>query len=300
MTEPITVPGVYDIPPEQYHADPVEGGSLSSTGARKLLPPSCPALYRWWADHPEPTKHAWDIGHAAHKLVLGVGPELVRIDAQEWRTNAVKAEVTAARERGAVPLRPSEWDTVHAMADAIRAHPFAANLFRPGHEAGPGNHGGKAEQTLIWRDEQTGVMRRALLDWMPYWATHFEGHPTRLIIPDYKTTRSAALSDIERTIYEYALHQQADWYRAGIRALFPNLVEPAFVFVFQEKTEPYLVTVAELDALSLRIGAQLNRDAIDTYAECVHAGRWPGYSDDVALVSLPPWAITRHEQEYAA
>ncbi len=36
VAERITVAGVYDIPADVYHADPVEGGSLSSTGARTL------------------------------------------------------------------------------------------------------------------------------------------------------------------------------------------------------------------------------------------------------------------------
>ncbi|MBO0827768.1 MAG: hypothetical protein J2P24_08300 [Streptosporangiales bacterium] len=49
----ITEPGVYNLPAAVYHADPVPGGSLSQSGAKKLLPPSCPALYRYWADHPE-------------------------------------------------------------------------------------------------------------------------------------------------------------------------------------------------------------------------------------------------------
>jgi len=30
-------PGLYDLPEHIYHADPVPGGSLSSTGARRLL-----------------------------------------------------------------------------------------------------------------------------------------------------------------------------------------------------------------------------------------------------------------------
>src|SRR5258708_26204894 len=38
--------GVYGIPADAYHADPIEGGSLSSSGARRLLPPGCPALFR--------------------------------------------------------------------------------------------------------------------------------------------------------------------------------------------------------------------------------------------------------------
>ena len=32
--------GVYDIPEDLYHRDPVPGGSLSCSGAKKLLPPS--------------------------------------------------------------------------------------------------------------------------------------------------------------------------------------------------------------------------------------------------------------------
>ena len=43
MTAPIE-PGIYDkIPDEIYHGD---RNSLSSTGARKLLAPSCPAKVR--------------------------------------------------------------------------------------------------------------------------------------------------------------------------------------------------------------------------------------------------------------
>jgi len=37
----ITEPGVYALPADVYHADPVAGGSLSSSGAKKLL--ACPA-----------------------------------------------------------------------------------------------------------------------------------------------------------------------------------------------------------------------------------------------------------------
>jgi hypothetical protein len=64
----ITGPGVYDQVPEHvYHADPIPGGSLSSSGARKLLAPSCPALFKHDQDNPQPHKKTFDIGTAAHK-----------------------------------------------------------------------------------------------------------------------------------------------------------------------------------------------------------------------------------------
>ena len=62
----LTEPGQYGgVTPEVYHADPVFGGSLSSSGARALLPPSCPALFRHKQLHGEPPKAEFDFGHAA-------------------------------------------------------------------------------------------------------------------------------------------------------------------------------------------------------------------------------------------
>lgn len=281
-TTAITGPGVYDIPEDVYHADPIPGGSLSSSGARRLLPPSCPALFRYEQLNPPGPKKTFDIGTAAHKLVLGSGPELVRIDADEWRTNAIKDEVAAVRARGAVPLKPAEYQMVHEMADAIRRHPVASALFDPG--------AGRAEQTLIWQDGQTGVWCRARLDWLP------NPDRARLIIPDYKTCRSAAPAAIARSVAEHGYHQQDDWYRTGARTLGLADDDAAFVFVFQAKEPPYLVTVVEVDADSRAVAAERNRNALQLYADCVEADYWPGYSDEITLITLPAWAARISEE----
>jgi hypothetical protein len=286
----VTGPGVYDLTAEVYHADPVPGGSLSSTGVRKLLPPSCPARFQYDREHPEPTRKVWEIGSAAHKLVLGVGPELVRIDAAEWRSNAVKAEVEAVREAGGIPLKPGEYDAVHGMAEALRAHPFAGKLFEPGT--------GKAEQALVWLERAAivnpeplsegemvtvPVRCRALLDWLP--------NPTggRLIIPDYKSCVSAAPAKAERAMADHGYHIQLRFYRRAVLALGLAGEDARGVLVMQEKTPPYLVTVIEPDQTASRMADLRIREALDIYAECTATGRWPGYSDDVVLAELPPW-----------
>ncbi|MFB7845468.1 PD-(D/E)XK nuclease-like domain-containing protein [Streptomyces sp. NPDC056053] len=274
-------PGVYpDLPMERYHAD---RGSLSSSGARRLLPPSCPALFRHEQDNPKPSTKTFDIGNAAHQLVLGEGPDLWLVDHVRWDTAKAKAEVAEARAAGAIPLKRAEYDQVQAMADAIRRHPIASALFAPG--------SGRPEVSVFWKDRTTGIRRRARFDWLP--------HPRsgRLIIPDYKTCRSAEPSALARAIDEYGYHCQDDWYRAAARAA--GLAEdPAFVFVCQEKTAPYLVTVVELDAAARRIGAAKNRRAIEVFARCTETGNWPGYSDDITYLSLPVWAERRDEEEY--
>lgn len=297
MTAPtvtIDQPGVYDIPDEVYHADPVPGGSLSSTGVRKLLPPSCPALFHHWRRHGDEPKKSWDIGTAAHKLVLGAGPELVLVDRDRWDTKEVKAQLAEIRDRGAVPLKRPEYEQVHAMAEALRAHPWAGKLFAPGT--------GQPEQTLIWQETGTveeelpggqyatrtvPVICRALVDWL---RTPLLGY--RYILPDYKSTGAkygASPTKLGRTIADFGYYIQLGFYLRGIRALGLGDDDAKGLLVIQETTAPYLVTVAQPDHTAMRLAEVRIREAIDTYARCTVTGRWPGYSDDVVVAELPPW-----------
>lgn len=281
--------GVYDgVPEELYHG---HRGSLSSSGARKLMPPGCPALFRWEQDHGRPPKRVFDLGHAAHKRVLGVGADLVvvqktakdgaRSPATDYLTNSAKEHRDEIRAQGKVPLLAHELEVVDGMAKAIREHPVARVLFDP-------DLGGKPEQSLFWWDPDFGVLRRARLDWLP--AVRADG---RLIVPDYKSTASAEPRAVAKSISNYGYACQDAWYRDLLRGL--DIAEqPAFVFVFQEKTPPFLITVAEIDAPSLRIGRKKNTEALDVYAECTATGIWPPYSTDVELISLPRWELIEH------
>jgi hypothetical protein len=300
----VTGPGIYLIPPEEYHARP----ELSSTGARRLLPPSCPALYKQRLEDGDEPKKAWDIGSAAHKVVLGVGPKLVVVEGdgklgpEVWNTDKVRAKVAAVRDRGAIPLKPSEHETVHAMADALRAHPIASALFTPRGkpDLGHANGTGEAEVTVIWQDQQTGVKCKALIDYLPWFTLHDRdgrpakapGYPGRLLIPDYKTTGieyGASPEKINKAMADRGYFIQMAWYLMGLRAVGYAREDSEALLVVQETRPPYLVTVAQPDPTAMRMGAIRCRQALDLYAECQASGRWPGYSDDVVLAELPPW-----------
>lgn len=278
VEQQVTEPGVYNLPAATYHADPVPGGSLSHSGARKLLAPSCPALFQQWVSEGGRPTATFDLGHAAHAIVLGVGAPIVVVDAEDWRTNRAKAERVEAHAAGATPLLRADYDQVRVMADALLAHPWASLLLQPG--------SGLPERSLFWPDEDTGVWRRAMLDWLPF------DTGSRLIIPDYKTTVSAHPGNLSSVLYKYGYYQQAAWYLDGVRAL--NLSphdDPAFTFIFQEKTPPYLVTVVQPHPDAVRWGQVVNRKAIDVYRRCKATGQWPGYSDDkVVSVTIPSWA----------
>lgn len=169
MTAPwITEPGVYDIPAEDYHRDPVVGGSLSSSGARKLMAPSCPALFKAWRDEPA-DDHAeyFDVGKAAHAVALGVGDPIEVIDADGWKTKAAREQRDAAYAAGRTPVLTAQWEAVEAMATRLREHAVAGPLMAPG--------AGRPEQTIVWRDKTSGVWCRALVDWLTWLIADYKG-----------------------------------------------------------------------------------------------------------------------------
>lgn len=275
----ITENGIYgaELSEAVYHADPVPGGSLSSSGARKLLPPSCPAIFKWEQDHPQAPSDAQDLGTAAHKLILGVGMEIHVVDASDYRTKAAREERDEATAAGKLALLPKENAQVQAMADAVRLHPVAGRIFVPGN--------GQPEQSLFHQDPDTGVWLRSRLDWMT----------DRALIVDLKTSRSANPPSFARSVADYRYHVQDAFYRRIYHAITGDW--PRFVFVVLEKEPPYLVTICELDDDAVAYGSSLTQQAIERYRDCTEAGIWPGYSEpgSIDVISLPPWTRARAE-----
>jgi PDDEXK-like domain of unknown function (DUF3799) len=278
----ITEPGLYDMPAEDYHADPVPGGSLSSTGARKLLPPSCPALFHYEREHPTAPTSDMVFGTAAHKMLFGVGPDIVTVEACDWRSKKAQQQRAEAEAAGALALLEDDVIRAKEMAAAVRRDDLARTLLDPDH--------GEPEQAIFWRDTETGIWRRALIDWRQ---TVSYGPPT---VVDYKTTACADPASIRKAVARYGYHQQATWYLDAVESVgYPD--DTAFKFIFQEKTPPYLLAVVELHDTAMRIGHARNRRAIEIYRDCTAAGIWPGHSTDIEVISLPAWA--EREEFYA-
>lgn len=290
MTEPfITEPGVYDLPADVYHSDPVVGGSLSNSGVKKLMPPrGCPALFQAWNNGPSEQKAAFDFGRAAHREVLGAGDGIVVVtgtgkDPNAWRTKDDEAAVQAVRDAGKTPIKPRDADTIDDMAAALRRHPRAAQLLDP--------TAGRPEQTLVWRDPETGVWCRALLDFLR------QPRPgQRLVIPDYKTADRVDPDAIQKALWDFAYYGQAAWYSEAVEQLGLSAGPPAFVLIFQMKTSPYLVVCAQVHPDSVGWGHARARKARDLYRHCTERDSWPGFADDVVIsVQLPTYATYQLE-----
>ncbi|PTR42058.1 PDDEXK-like uncharacterized protein DUF3799 [Rhodococcus sp. OK611] len=271
MSNVVDTEGVYaDIPDHVYHSDKA---SLSSSGARTLLNKT-PAHFRHDQDNPRESTDYFDLGHAAHTLVLGYGAEIAEIEADSWRTKAAQQARDEARADGKTPLLTADVKRVHAMAEALREHQLAGTLFGEG----------EPERSMYWRDPATGVWLRSRPDWLPT-------RPGRLIVADYKTTATSASPEgFTKSALKFGYHQQHAWYVDGITELGVD-DDPAFLFIVQEKDAPYLVSVCQLDEDAVELGRRRNREAIDLYAKCVADDHWPGIGHEVHQITLPAWAF---------
>jgi hypothetical protein len=282
MSEQQTIPGpgVHTLTDDEYFAGPIARESLSSTGAREIL--QSPARFRYNQQYPRAPKRAFDVGHAAHQLVLGAGPELVEVPGtgkagpNAWLSNADKDAVQAVRDRGGVPLKPVDFEAVHAMATAIHRHPHAPRLLSRG----------EPEKTLVWRDPATGVLCRAKTDWL---------RPDGIV--DVKTCDKADDDSLSKALHNFGYAIQAAFYLRGFRAILRGHgepgAEPFFAFIAVEKEPPYLPRVFQLTERALAWGDRKVSEALATYAACLEADDWPGYpTDEIPEIDLPAWVRT--------
>lgn len=276
VEQQIVSPGLYDgIPEREYHAGvntPLP--SLSNSSMADLLGQSTPAHFRWNRTHPRGDSRVFDVGRAAHARVLGVGEEMAACPADrlsvdgKMTTTKAKAWAAEMRAQGIVPLRPDDYIAVRDMADALAEHPTAGALLT--------SPSMRPEVSAYAQDPVTGVWIRGRFDVL-------DG-----ILADYKTARCAHPDAFAKSALNYGYHRQAWLYRHLHEWATGTLVDP-LMFVAQEKTPPYLVSLVRLDDEFDRLAAEQVRQAIDLFAACQAVDQWPGYSLDVVTISPPSW-----------
>ncbi|MDJ0894840.1 MAG: PD-(D/E)XK nuclease-like domain-containing protein [Alphaproteobacteria bacterium] len=287
----ITAPGIYDIPEAEYHADPVVEPSLSRSIAKTMLRKS-PAHAR--EEHPrlnpdfepENGRHDFDLGNAAHKLVLGKGRDLAFIDAKGYQTKAAKEAREAAYEDGKIPALPHQVGAAQRMARAARTQidsiPEFAGLFMRGN----------AERTIVWNPTPDTWARTR-----PDLLIHNADFKTSLIV-DYKTTTDARPDRWVKRMDEHGLDLQAAMHIEAVRTAL-NVERPDFRFIVQETSPPYALAIIAPKPRVIEIGMEKFARAVEMWRWCMQEGTWPGYAALAHYVDLPGWAEAQWEDEKA-
>jgi hypothetical protein len=284
----VTEPGLYpDVPEAEYHADPVVGGSLSVSGAKKLIPPGCPAIYAWERRHGGKHSKAMNAGTRSHALILGKGEEqLAVLDHPDYRKKDAQAERDLAIANGKIPTLPHELAEAQAIRDAVFNDAEARSLL---------DDVSDVELSMFWLDEEHKIWLRGRMD-----ALAWRDRPTIL---DVKTTANSSPESFGKSLAEYRYDMQDRHYRDGLAAIlsgYPGELtadDIDFRFIAVATDEQHLVMVYELGTDDIERADESNRVARDTYRKCANAGVWPKWSDSTVALSLPRYAQTRIDKE---
>lgn len=262
---------IYGMPENEYHARP----ELSKHGLDLIA--RSPLHFQANAQ-PERTP-AMVIGSATHHAVLepdlfakryAVAPEGI-----DRRTNAGKAlwQEFVEQSEGLEILTAADAANIGAMREAVMLHPAARALIAAA---------GTVETVALY--EIGCVAMRSRFDKIT--------DDGRILI-DLKTAQDASPQAFARDVARYRYHVQAALYSDAAEIVSGQL--PEFAFLVVEKTAPHAVAVYTLDAAALDRGRELYRRDIETWRRCNEAGRWPSYSEGVATLSLPRWALYDNE-----
>lgn len=288
----IDTPGIYaGVPMSVYHSQSLcDGPSISSSGLRRIFNESPAHFYCTWDGNPDREDDgdtaAFTLGRAAHHLLLGEDdfstlfiqrPD--EIGGKPWQGNRTECRewIKAQEAAGRTVLKPEDIKTIRGMAKSLSAHPLI--------QAGILNGG--VEMTMVWRCKDTGVWKKARPDCTPNDSGDFS---------DLKTTTSVATDDLQRTIADYAYHQQGALIGEGWKTITGRDAE-SFSLTFVEKKPPYCTRVVTLWNSDLVLGERQNYAAAETFKRCLETNNWPGPGRaDAEYLALPEWMTKRIER----
>jgi len=251
------------------------GGKGSPAHARLAHPRLNPDL-----EQDDPTKY--DIGHIAHRLLLGRGRELEVLGYPDWRGKDAKLQRIQAIADGKLGVLSKDHDRGVEMVEAIRDQLVERGYGPDWYEPDPSV---AAEVVGIAQASELGqpYWLRCMIDWLPSLTRPW----------DLKTTgRSAAPEELWRQLVD------ADWpLQAAMHERILDYLHPEHAgrrehrFVVVENEPPYALSVVRMTEAHMTIGrSQLDRAEV-IWASCIAADRWPAYPLIDQKPEYPTWKM---------
>lgn len=249
--------GIYfNLSSKEYHALPPE--IVSNSYLSRLN--SCPAK----AKIPQAETPAMIIGRSAHTLIL-------EGEASWWAQFVVAPEVDKRTKEGRELCKAfikdnpdkdiidtEDYIAILGMAEAVYNHPFAKELLNKG----------ISESTIIWKDEETGILCKCRPDRTPA--------DNKGVLVDLKTTQDA--SAFGRAVMSYGYARQAAFYTEAVNKITGQKYD-AFAFIVVEKEPPYRVEVYVLDAEYMNWGFNENHRLLRLEKDCREKNFYPHYQN---------------------
>ncbi len=213
--------------------------------------------------HPRKPTEAMDFGTALHCAILeperfkrdfAVAPKVDRrrkADKEIW----VMFEATHTREE---ILEDGDMRAITRMAASVWARPISSAILSSGH----------SEVAVVWRDEETGLMCKGLIDHIG----QFDGWTW---IVDLKSTLDATPRGFSRAVKSMHYGAKAAWYFDGCNTVAPR--ERRFAWIACENMPPYPAAEYEATPEALEAGRSKYKRWLRLYADAKASGVWDAY-----------------------
>lgn len=241
--------------------------------------------------HPDDPTPAMKFGTAWHTAFFEperFAAEYVAIpEGLDRRTKEGKALFAEVEASGRTPLSADEDELLAAMIATANAHP-ATQAIRAA------TRGQMAEPSLF--ADHLGVPVKIRPDLLVPPCPSF---PSGLIV-DGKTTQDASPDAFGRACWNMDYHIQAALYVDVVQAYYGTAMPPTFAWLAAEKDAPNCCAYYTAGENLIEHGRREYRDLLLVYGECERTGIWPGYSEEIAPLSLPAWverAITANDDD---
>lgn len=294
---------IVEMDERTYHDDPHDMPSLSSHIAHLLVSESPAHAYE---AHPRlggrpfaPTDEM-DFGTIGHSILLKSGDSRIKTVVaaadlfvekelryragepfRDWTMKAAQKARKEIRAGGGVPVLQRDIDDAIVMATEARRQ-FKADWLIANPEQC------RREVVLLWSERARNGMDvpcRARLDLLSL---------ERGLIEDLKCVASANPKKLTKHIESFGSDIQAAGYTRAVETIVPQLAgRVRFNWTFVSTSRPFCV-VRRHPAGSMRlVGETLWARAVDTWAECLDTGVWPGYDDEDQGLEASSFAMAR-------
>ena len=270
---------------EEYHAHPAIGASMLETfrdSRRKFYD-----LYVARTAQPKTPTPAMQLGTLVHLKLLEPAKFAARVadpfpalapDGKKWlrrkgSDHAKWWQDEIDKRAGMIACDEQTLDQIDSIVKAIRSNERAAKLL---------DQPGECEYAIFWRDSDTGIECKCLVDWYA---------PIAL---DLKTTCDPSPAAYARSLVGLGYVRKLAHYKAGIEKLRDEVAN--FVHIAAETSSPYRVAsyqIDDKDREGFSLGITQRRRLLHELAECYASGDWRDpFEKLVMTLQIPTFAFT--------
>jgi hypothetical protein len=255
---------IRDMSADDYFADPCVRPSLTQSIAKLLLDRSPGHA---WQEHPrlnpnyeDDDEKKFDIGNVAHRLLIGRGKNVARLEFDNWQTKAAKEARAEHRARGILAVLGEQYDRSAAMARAALEQ-LAGSEFPDAFKEGDG------EVVVTWEEGPTCF--RTMIDWLA----------SPVLILDYKSSgMSCAPQDVRDRPSVMGWDVQAAFHERALNAVDQDGIgRRRHIYINQEDQPPHALSIVEISESDLTLGRKKLAYALELWQRCMASNQWPLY-----------------------